>query len=186
MRSGDKYRLIAIGFVATLCFGTVLGALAAVLHVLPVRWVLPLSLLLAAGTVFASCTLFGVTVLERLAAYKVHGGRHYYYEYTELHVRVDASATAWVRLADIVRVVGGEVSVARYYTGLETTQFEDEAEMVYVSFAGARRFLAKRRGPEVLKFTAWFEHQLAGPMERRTQKSLPVYATGEHHASTLP
>lgn len=180
MRAGDRYRLAGIGLGAALCFGAVLSALSALTGALPAYWVLPLTLLLAAATVFASGTLFGITWIERLAARKVHGGRHYYYENTELAVRVGAANIVWVRLREVVSIVGGDEGVAKHYPAGAALCFEDEPEVFYLSFAGMRRYLGNQRGAGARKFSLWFERQLVRPMEERARRRLPVYGTGEH------
>ena len=74
LRTGDKVRLTAIGALTLLGCLTVIGG-AFIATGTRLTWLLPLCLQLAALTLWATVTCFGLTHIECLAAHYTHSLR---------------------------------------------------------------------------------------------------------------
>ena len=179
MRLGDKYRLIGIGVGSSLGYALVLGAVSTQLGAFRFLWVLPVSALLGLFTAWMCVSLFGIADLERLAAHRAHGGRHYYFESQEIQVRIDVANEVWLRFIDVKACIGGDPAALRHFAGHEMSLIDGEGRASYVSFAGVRRLLRTSRHRDAQKFSLWFERELVKPMQTRRDRSLPLHETGK-------
>ncbi len=179
MRLGDKYRLTAIGAGAFLGFTLVLGTVSTQLGAFSFKWVLPVSALLGIFTAWICTSFFGIADLERLAAHRAHGGRHYYFESQEIQVRVDVANEVWLRFKDVRACIGGDATALRHFGDAETSLLDGEGRDAYLSFDGVRRLLRTSRHRDALKFSQWFERELVRPMLTRRARSLPIHETGK-------
>ena len=179
MRLGDKYRLIGIGVGAGLGSALVLGAVSTQLGAFRFLWVLPASVLLGLFTAWMCASFFGIADLERLAAHRAHGGRHYYFESQEIQVRIDVANEVWLRFIDVRACIGGDAAALRHFAEHEVSLIDGEGRTPYLSFAGVRRLMRNSRHRDAQKFSLWFEREMVKPMLTRRERSLPVHETGK-------
>lgn len=178
MQAGDKVRLLQIGILCGLASALVVG-LWAFANERPLWWAIPPSVASGLFGAWAGLTFFGIAHIERLAAHRVHGGRHHYFERQEVRVVFDQADDVWLCLDDMRKCVGGDATAIRHYAAHEAATFEGRGRRVYLSVAGARRYLRLARHPDLPKFIAWFETDLLAPIERRRERGLPLYGSGE-------
>lgn len=182
MRPGDQVRFLQVALICSLAPGLVV-ALWAWANGRPIWWAVPIGMAsgLFAGlaSYWASCSFFGIAHLERIAAHRVHGGRHHYFEQQEVRVVFDELDDLWLCLDDLRKCIGGDVAAIRHYAPHEATTFEGRGRGAYLSVAGARRHLRLARHPDSPKFITWFETDLLAPIERRRERGLPLYGSGE-------
>lgn len=178
VRLGDQVRFLLVALICCLVCGLVV-ALWAWVSGRPIWWAVPIGM--ASGLVagWASWSFFGVANLERIAAHRVHGGRHHYFEQQEVRLVFDQGDGIWLCLDDLRQCIGGDPAAIRHYAPHEATSFEGRGRAVYLSVAGARRYLRLSRHPDLQKFTNWFEAELLAPIERRRERGLPLYGSGE-------
>ena len=179
MRLGDRYRLIGIGVGSSLGYALVLGAVSTQLGAFRFLWVLPASVLLGLFTAWMCVSFFGVADLERLAAHRAHGGRHYYFESQEIQVRVDVASEVWLRFADVKACIGGDAAALRHFAEHEVSLIDGEGRAPYLSFAGVRRLMRGSRHRDARKFSLWFEREMVKPVQTRRERSLPLHETGK-------
>lgn len=179
MRLGDQVRFLQIALIGCLVPG-LLMAFWAWANGHPVWWAVPSGIASGLLTSLAGWSFFfGIAQIERIAARRVHGGRHHYFEQQELRLVFDEVDDVWVCLADLQKCIGGEAAAVRHYAPHEATIFEGRGRAVYLSVAGARRYLRRSRHADLPKFVKWFECDLLAPIERRRERGLPLYSSGE-------
>jgi hypothetical protein len=178
MRLGDRVRVLRLGLLGAGAPGALMFVALWATGKASLWWALPFALAAGLLTAWAMTTFFGVAQLERLAARAVHGGRHYYFGHDELRVVFDDDGGAWMRQADVTRVVGGDPRGIRHFTPDEATAIEGGGRHVYLSVAGVRRYLNTTRHPDRQKFLLWFERDFIAPIEKRRARNLPLHSTG--------
>lgn len=178
MEVGDKVRFVQIAVLCGVAPALVVG-LWAFANERPLWWAIPPGIACGLVGIWAAWTIFGIAHLERIVAHRVHGGRHHYFEQQEVRVVFDQLDDVWLRLDDLRKCIGGDVAAIRHYAPHEATTFEGRVRGVYLSVAGARRYLRLARHPDLPKFMTWFETDLLAPIERRRERGLPLYGSGE-------
>ena len=178
MRAGDRVRLFQMSLLCCLAPGAMV-LLWAWATGRPLWWAIPVGMAAGLFGGWASWSFFGIASLERIAAHRVHGGRHHYFEHQEVRVLFDEVDDLWLCLDDLRKCIGGDAGAIRHYAPHEATTFEARGRAVYLSVAGARRYLRLVRHPDLLKFIKWFETDLLAPIERRRERGLPLYDSGE-------
>ncbi|MBL8385074.1 MAG: hypothetical protein JNM90_18470 [Burkholderiales bacterium] len=178
MRSGDRIRALQLVPYVGLLPAALFALAAWTTGRFPVWWAVPVGLIGSVAAIWAGATFFGVTHLERLAAQAVHGGRHYYFEQHEIRVLFDEDDGLWLRLDDIRRAVGGDPRVLRHFGDDEATHFAGQRRRVFVSAAGARRYLKSSRHPDRARFLLWLERDLEAPIAKRRERGLTLHGTG--------
>ena len=178
MRLGDQVRFLQVALIGTLAPGMVV-ALWAWANGRPIWWAVPIGVVSGLFAGWASWAIFGIASLERIAAHRVHGGRHHYFEQQEIRVVFDEVDDLWVCLDDMRKCIGGDAAAIRHYAAHEATTFEGRGRATYLSVDGTRRYLRLARHPDLLKFTKWFETDLLAPIERRRERGLPLYGSGD-------
>lgn len=178
MRLGDQARFLQISLICSLVPGLLVAG-AAWATGRPIWWAVPIGIASGLFAGWACWSFFGIGHLERIAAHRVHGGRHHYFEQQELRIVFDEVDDLWLCLDDMRKCIGGDAAVIRHYASHEATTFAGRGRAVYLSVAGVRRYLRQSRHPDLLKFTKWFETDLLAPIERRRERGLPLYGSGE-------
>ena len=178
MRIGDQVTFLQVTLIGSLVPGLVV-VLWAWANGRPIWWAVPVGMASGLFAAWASWALFGFAHLERIAAHRVHGGRHHYFEQQEVRVVFDEVDDVWLCLDDMRKCIGGDAAAIRHYAAHEAATFEGRGRGLYLSVAGARRYLRLARHPDLPKFMKWFETELLAPIERRRARGLPLYGSGE-------